>query len=245
MTAIILAGGRGTRLGDLYPDLPKPLIQVCGKPFLHWITGWVAAQGETRLVFSVGYLAEKIAGWAGEEAEDRPGLDLEVIKEDTPLGTGGAAVFCAARIKDECYLILNGDSFIATELRPAYDRLADDAELDGIVVAVAVDDTSRYGSLDIGEDGVLKGFYEKHPGHGYINAGIYLLRRDLLDVFQSGTALSIEHDCFPRWIADERRIGVLRADAPFLDIGTPESLALAESFIADHASDSKLLGEGR
>ena len=112
-------------------------------------------------------------------------------------------------------------------LKPAQDWLKSDPALDGVIIAKQLDDASRFGSLDIGPDGLLKGFREKQPGAGWINAGIYLLKAKLLAM--EPKAMSIEFDCFPRWLADGARIGVLAAKADFLDIGTPETLAKATS----------------
>lgn len=234
MTAIILVGGKGTRTRHLYPDLPKPLIPACGKPFLHWVTRWVAAQGETHVIYSAGHLAEKIAAWVEKEQAADPTIVRELVAEKEPLGTGGAAVLCAAKGGAELYLVANGDSLVVTSLGPAYTRLAADTALDGVILGVELEDATRYGCVDMDGDGILRGFREKRSEHGLVNGGIYLLKRCLFEEYEAGRALSIEYDCFPTWLKRGRRIGVLPVKAPFLDIGTPESLIQADAFIASH-----------
>jgi D-glycero-alpha-D-manno-heptose 1-phosphate guanylyltransferase len=129
--------------------------------------------------------------------------------------------------------LANGDSLVLADLRPAWAMLADEST-DGVVVGLEVADASRYGRLDVTDDGRLLRFSEKQPGSGLINAGIYLLRRRLLDRFPRRTPLSMEHDVFPALLDGGARLRVHRCQAPFLDIGTPETVAQADSFITRH-----------
>ncbi|MGC8536460.1 MAG: sugar phosphate nucleotidyltransferase [Rhizomicrobium sp.] len=229
MTAIVLVGGEGRRLRDVAGRVPKPLIEVAGRPFLYWVTRWIEAQGERDIVLAACHLAEQVKVWAEKEGAARPGCHFSVSVEPTLLGTGGGIVYAASRHPADHYLAINGDSATFVSLKPARDWLRADAALDGIIIAKETSDTSRFGSLDIGSDGLLKGFREKQPGAGWINAGIYLLKRHLLAM--DPKAMSIEFDCFPRWLTDGARIGVMAARADFLDIGTPETLAQASAFI--------------
>ena len=241
MTAIVLVGGEGSRLRSVVPDLPKPLVPAADKPFLHWVARWISCQGETEIVLAARRLAEKIQAWAQAEQVADPALRLSVCVEPEPLGTGGAVKFAAARAADSQYLVLNGDSLVFASLSPAYAWLRQDASLDGVIVGISMPDTSRYGTLDVGSDGKLRGFVEKKTGQGLINAGIYLLRRRLLDELPVGN-LSMERDCFARWLSGGASIAVGVTDMPFLDIGTPESFAQADAFIAANAA---LLAPGR
>ncbi len=226
MSAIILVGGEGRRLRDVAPGVPKPLVKVAGQPFLHWVTRWVAAQGEHHAVLAACHMADQVKDWAAREQSP---ITLQVAVEPDLLGTGGAVVFAAAQHKDDHYLALNGDSATFVSLKPAQDWLSRDQSLSGVIIAKEIADASRFGSLDIGADGLLKGFREKQPGAGWINAGIYLLRAHLLAL--QPRRMSIEFDCFPQWLVGGARIGVMAAKADFLDIGTPETLAQANAFI--------------
>jgi D-glycero-alpha-D-manno-heptose 1-phosphate guanylyltransferase len=229
MSAIILVGGEGRRLSAVAPGKPKPLVEVAGRPFLHWVTLWVEAQGEHDIVLAACHMADQVQSWADAEGKARQSCKFSVSIEPSLLGTGGGIVLAAARFPDDHYLCLNGDSATFVSLKPAQDWLKSDPTLDGVIIAKKLEDASRFGSLDIGPVGLLRGFREKQPGAGWINAGIYLLRASLLAM--EPKAMSIEFDCFPRWLAGGARIGVLAAKADFLDIGTPETLARATSFI--------------
>lgn len=229
MSAIILVGGEGRRLSAVAPGRPKPLVEVAGQPFLHWVTRWAEAQGEQHMVLAACHMADQVQAWAMAEGAARPDCKFSVTVEPGLLGTGGGLVYAASQHPDDHYLCLNGDSATFVSLKPAQEWLKSDPGLDGVIIAKHLDDAGRFGSLDIGPDGLLKGFREKQPGAGWINAGIYLLRGKLLAM--EPKAMSIEFDCFPRWLAEGARIGVLAATADFLDIGTPETLAQASRFI--------------
>jgi D-glycero-alpha-D-manno-heptose 1-phosphate guanylyltransferase len=229
MSAIILVGGEGRRLSAVAPGKPKPLVEVAGQPFLHWVTRWVEAQGERHIVLAACHMADQVEAWAAAEGKARPSCKFSVTLEPSLLGTGGGLVYAASQYPDDHYLCLNGDSATFVSLKPAQDWLKSDPTLNGVIIAKELDDASRFGSLDIGADGLLKGFREKQAGAGWINAGIYLLKASLLAM--EPKPMSIEFDCFPRWLADGARIGVLAAKADFLDIGTPETLAKASAFI--------------
>ena len=229
ITAVVLAGGKGTRIAALYPGIPKPMIPVAGQPFLHWVTTWLADNGIRDVVYSIGHLAGTIADWVAAQERTWPGLRLRIVTEAEPLGTGGAVCGCL----DLCgawVLVINGDSMIKADLAPIVDRLRTE-DLDGALIGVAVADASRYGSLHMDGSGRLRGFFEKRPGSGVINGGVYLLRRELLARFPAGVALSMETDIIPGLLAQGARLTVAISDAPFLDIGTPESVKLADGFI--------------
>ncbi|MCJ9429966.1 sugar phosphate nucleotidyltransferase [Kordiimonas marina] len=230
MTAIVLAGGKGTRIAHLV-NVPKPLVPVCGEPFLHWITKWVMAQGETSIVYSAGFKAHEIEAWVDAEQSRLPGCTLKTVVETSPLGTGGGALLCADAVEDDHYLIVNGDSLTDLSLEAAYGWLERDATLDGVMVGVVVEDASRYGSLAYGDDNILTGFREKTPGKGVVNAGTYLLRKHMFDGFTPGESYSMETDFFPTWLSDGRRIGIVMTAQQFIDIGTPDTFRQADTFV--------------
>jgi D-glycero-alpha-D-manno-heptose 1-phosphate guanylyltransferase len=232
-SAILLAGGAGTRIRELYPDTPKPLVPVAGRPFLDWVCRYWASQGVNRIVLSLGYRADVAERYLA--ARQWSGLTVEAVREEQPLGTGGAIRFAAGRAGDP-FVVANADSLVVADLSGAAALLADPT-LDGVVVGVRVEDTARYGSLDISGDGRLLGFREKRPGRGWINGGVYFLRQRLLPLFPAASPLSMESDVFPALLAAGARLGVLPVEAPFLDIGTPESLGQAGGFIEQHIKE--------
>ncbi len=230
LTAVVLAGGRGTRIASLYPDLPKPLIPARGEPFLHWVTAWLATQGVRDVVYSTGYLGEQIENWVAS-LESTSEVRLRCRRETKALGTGGGIINCLDLCADTV-LALNGDSMLIADLGPFFARF-DETGVDGVLLGLHVEDAARYGTIDIDMQGFLRAFAEKRSGPGIINGGVYLLRRDIFDRFPRSEAVSMEYDVLPQLAASGARLAVhVVSDAPFLDIGTPESVALAENFIA-------------
>jgi len=230
VSVIILAGGKGTRLKNLFPDLPKPLIPVAGRPFLHWLTRWIASHGPRHFIYSTGYLGDQIEDWSADGS--MPGIDRICRRETEPLGTGGGLFNCL----DLCrawVLVANGDGLVMGGV----DQLlaVRNEHVDGGVLGVEVPDATRYGSLKIDQDRRLLEFAEKVPGRGLINGGLYLFRKDLLERhFQSGPC-SIESDIFPEVLDADAQLKVVVPDeAPFIDIGTPETVVLAEDFVTRH-----------
>lgn len=230
LTAVVLAGGRGTRIAGLYPDLPKPLIPACGEPFLYWVSAWLATQGVRDIVYSTGYLGEKIERWVGT-LKPAEGVRLRCRREETALGTGGGIINCLDLCSD-VVLALNGDSMVVADLAPMLDVLSA-GKADGVLMGLEIEDASRFGTMEMDERGYLREFAEKRPGHGVINGGVYLMKRTLFDGFPADAPVSMEYDVLPTLIAKGVRLAVhVIKDASFLDIGTPESVGLAEGFIA-------------
>ena len=236
VAAVILAGGFGTRIRHLLRDLPKPMAPVAGRPFVEWVVRYLAHQGVTRVVLSTGYLAEVIADHFS--AHPIPGVSVTCVPETTPLGTGGGVLHAARNAGGNppaAWLILNGDSLVFADLSQAVQALAEPS-VAGVILGRQIEDASRYGTLATDASGNLLSFQEKRPGSGVINTGIYLLRHELLDEFPAPRPLSIEQDVFPSLIQRGRRLQVVPTEAPFLDIGTPESLPQADAFISGNQS---------
>jgi NDP-sugar pyrophosphorylase family protein len=230
ITAIVLAGGFGTRVRHLLPGLPKPMAPVAGRPFLEWVARYLGRQGVREIVISTGYQAPVVAQHFASAL--LPGIHIRCVAETEPLGTGGgflhAARACPA--SPAAWLVLNGDSLVFADLSAAV-RLLDEQETAGVIVGREVPDASRYGALALGPDNTLAGFQEKRPGRGIVSAGIYLLRPGLLRQFPQRLPLSFETEVFPALTSRHASLKVQVVNAPFLDIGTPDSLPQAESFI--------------
>lgn len=230
VTAVILAGGKGTRLKDLFPGLPKPLVPVAGRPFLHWLTRWISSHGPRHFVFSTGYLADQIEDWASDGS--MPEIHRVCRREAEPLGTGGGLINCL----DLCrrwVLVANGDGLVMGGIDGMLGLRSHG--VDGGLLGVKVHDTSRYGSLKVDDDRRLLEFIEKVPGCGLINGGIYLFDRNLLEQHFHRGPCSIEADIFPQLLDAGANLQVVVPDsAPFIDIGTPETVAQAEDFVTRH-----------
>lgn len=227
---ILLAGGMGTRLRGLHPDLPKPMVPVLGQPFVEWVLRYFEQQGCRNFVVTLGHLADVAERYMQERAGESR---IVTTHEKELLGTGGAIRLGAQSAPDaELLIAANADSLVLTPLASALARMKNHA-VDAVIVGVEVEDTSRFGALKIAGER-LTGFYEKRPGKGAINAGIYIFRPRLLNSFPDVAPLSIERDVLPKLLDDGARIEVERVQAPFIDVGTPESLALGTQFIQDH-----------
>jgi D-glycero-alpha-D-manno-heptose 1-phosphate guanylyltransferase len=233
IVAVVLAGGFGTRIRHLLPGLPKPMAPVADRPFLEWVVRYLGGQGITRVVLSTGYLSEVIE--AHFAAQPVPRVVVQCVRETEPLGTAGGFLNAAAAFADrpEAWLVLNGDSLILGSLAAAIGSF-DEGSVEGVMIGCPVRDASRYGTLAIRKDGRLLGFEEKRPGQGVINAGVYLLRDGLVGEFPSQRPLSFEKDVFPQWVQRGVFFKVVETQAPFLDIGTPESLREAQSFVQEY-----------
>jgi D-glycero-alpha-D-manno-heptose 1-phosphate guanylyltransferase len=230
VVAVVLAGGFGTRVAHLLAGVPKPMVPVAGKPFLEWVVRCLARQGIPKVILSTGHLANVVEShfWT----QPVTGVVTHCVAETQPLGTAGG-FFNAARLSGEtpqAWLVANGDSLVFADLALTAAELGNPA-VAGVIIGCTVADASRYGTLAIGPAGELLGFTEKRPGKGVINAGMYLLRDSLVRQFPSTLPLSFEQEVFPHLVARGTLIKVCAVDAPFLDIGTPESLQEAESFV--------------
>lgn len=233
MDAVVLAGGLGTRISHLLPDIPKPLASVAGRPFLEWIVRYLRNQGLQHLTISTGHLAETIESFAS--GLTLPGLTVSCAVERSRLGTAGGFINALGTrpASDGDILVCNGDSLVLAALSPLFTALKD-STVQAAVMGVQVADASRFGTLCVTPAGDLQGFEEKRPGEGLVNGGVYLFRRSCIARFPDRMPLSFEYDVFPALLAEGAKIRVIPYDAPFLDIGTEASLGQADGFILEN-----------
>ena len=223
--AVILAGGRGTRLRGAVPHLPKAMAPVGGKPFLEILLTLLADKGFRRIVLALGYMAGTIVSAFGHRFR---GMELCHEIEASPLGTGGAACRALRRCHGDHAFVLNGDTYLDFDL----DRLEGlwTREREPIIVACEVADTARYGRIDA-RDGVVRGFREKGVREkGLVSAGCYVFPTDLLEHRAGAGAFSLEAD----YLADavtRRRFRVFVSGGRFVDIGTPGDYRRAQAAI--------------
>lgn len=225
-TAVILAGGFGMRLRSVIADRPKVLAEIHGRPFLTYLLDQVAAAGITQVVLSTGHLGEQVRATFGDAYRS---LRLAYSQETEPLGTAGALRLALPLLTSETILAMNGDSFCQANLDAFWQwHIAQKAAVSLLLTRVL--DTNRYGRVEVAPDGQVLSFIEKgtSAGPGWISAGIYLLKRDLLSTIPPGRAVSIEKESFPAWVG--RGLYGYQSQGQFLDIGTPESYAHAETF---------------
>ena len=222
MQAIILVGGRGTRLGALASDTPKPMMDISGRPFIRLIIEEVARHGIKDIILLCGHLAEKI--YDVFDGISVLSAHVRCVIEPQPMGTGGSLIQ-AADLLDEEFLLLNGDSLFDFNLLDLQSVAINDPWLCKVALRT-LSDTGRYGTVSL--DGErINSFAEKvASGPGLINGGVYMLRREVLGYIQS-TPCSLEKDILPKLVAERKLYG--RAySGYFIDIGIPEDLRRAQ-----------------
>ncbi|MDH3316271.1 MAG: nucleotidyltransferase family protein [Gammaproteobacteria bacterium] len=225
--AVILAGGLGTRLRSVVGDRPKPMATIRGRPFLEILVENLAREGLRRFILCVGHGREQIMGYY----HGRTDAEFVFAEEESPLGTGGAVRQATAFVRSDPFLLLNGDSFCAVDYARFLAFHEDNKAALSIVVA-ALHGRADGGTIDLAADRRIVRFREKTPvlsgEQAYINAGVYLLRRDLPGSWRQTVPFSLEHDVFPGLIVAERCYG-FPVDSEVVDIGTPERYADAQS----------------
>ncbi len=224
LEAILLVGGKGTRLRPLTLSAPKPLLPTAGVPFLTHQLARAAECGITHVVLATSYRAEMFIEAFGDGAA--LGLSIDYVHESSPLGTGGGIRNAASLLHggpDDPIVVLNGDILSAHDLRAQIDlhRKRDAAVT---LHLVEVDDPSRYGVVPT-EGGRVTAFLEKtpHPVTNRINAGCYVFRRSVIDQIPPGRVVSVEHETFPELIAADALVMGYAENAYWLDVGTPEA----------------------
>jgi D-glycero-alpha-D-manno-heptose 1-phosphate guanylyltransferase len=224
-TAIILAGGLGTRLRSAVPDLPKCMAPVAGKPFLYYVIEHLTNQGVEHFIFSLGYMHEVIEAFL---RENYPALKYELSIEAQPLGTGGAIRLACAKAIDKNVLVLNGDTLFKTDVNKlmAFHKQTDAA---CTLALKPMQNFDRYGVVEINQEGYIQSFKEKQFfTEGYINGGVYALNvRRFLELDLPGI-FSFEKDYLEKYYTTEKMLGLVQ-DEYFIDIGIPEDLAKANS----------------
>ena len=220
--AVILVGGEGTRLRPVTSLVPKPVAPVVERPFVAYILDNLVRHGVARAIFSSGFLAAAIEAEIGDGGAY--GIAVEYVVEDEPLGTAGAIANCADRLDDAPFFVFNGDVLSDVDLF-ALATLHGEKGGMGTVFLTPVADPRRYGMVELRDDGSVASFVEKpgdHEGTALINAGVYVLEREVLELVPRGRLFSIERGVFPKLA----RAGSLHGYVDhgyWRDIGTPES----------------------
>lgn len=229
-SAMILAGGLGTRLRSVVRDVPKPMADVAGKPWLTYLVAYLKTFGIEHVVLCVGHLAHVVEEHFGDGAS--MGVQIDYSYEDKPLGTAGAFAAAGQFVKEDTFLGLNGDSFCPADLHALIQQHRQLQTLATLTVT-QVDDVSRFGSVRINEKTRITCFEEKGQacGSGWVNAGMYVLTPDALSNVPPGEMYSIEKQVFPALV--QQGLGAYCTDALMIDIGTPES----------YLSAARVLGE--
>lgn len=214
MEAIILAGGKGTRLKSVSGDIPKPMVKIKDTPFLYLLMQQLENNDYKKIILSLGYNSEYIIK---SVIRDNPvNCDVEFVVENEPLGTGGAIKKACKYINGDKFLVMNGDTYNDVDLKSLY---AESKKYDFLLLGVLVKDTSRYGTLLINDNNEVEKFVEKGvSGKGIINSGVYILSKKIIQSFEKNI-FSLETDflCINKYV-----LNTVISNNYFIDIGIPE-----------------------
>jgi mannose-1-phosphate guanylyltransferase len=218
--ALVLAGGEGTRLRPLTLTTPKPVMPLAGRPFLSFMLDWVHSHGAEEVILSCGFMSEAVKSVLGDIYD---GMRLRHVTENEPLGTAGPVRLAYDEgLLEERVLVLNGDVLTDIDLSAELEQ----HERTGARATLAlypVEDTSSYGVVPTADDGQVTEFIEKGGGEAptnRINAGAYVIERDVVESIPRGRAVSFERELFPSLVGNG--LYGYDADGYWIDIGTPE-----------------------
>jgi D-glycero-alpha-D-manno-heptose 1-phosphate guanylyltransferase len=232
-TAVILAGGMGSRLRPVINDRAKVMAPVHGVPFLAFLFEHLSRFGCQRVVVCTGIRAESISDFFGTRYRD---MTIKYVRESEVRGTGGALRHAVHDGEQFPILVMNGDSFCEVNISRFVHWHREKGHAVSMVLT-RVDQVERFGNVEYDKACRLITFCEKgtRQGSGWINAGWYLMERTFVESIPDTCPSSLEHDVFPRWIP--LGIGGYPANTRFLDIGTPASYRMAETFFSPFQAD--------
>jgi len=229
LSVAVLAGGLGTRLRSVVGALPKVLAPVNGRPYLAYLLEQIERSGAQETILLVGYAADQVRAAFGD---CHGAMRLRYSAETEPLGTAGAVRLALPLLRGTTVLLLNGDSYLDLDLTAFLEFHAHYGQKASIALA-QVENASRFGKVLLGADDQIVRFAEKEPSAapGWINGGVYLFDRALIEGIPPGQAVSMERDVFPQLVARGEARGFCTSGR-FIDIGVPESYAAAAEFFA-------------
>ncbi len=222
--AIILAGGLGTRLQKIVSDLPKPMADINGTPFLQYIFNYLKKYNIKKVILSVGYKHEKIIEYFGNKYNN---ITIEYAIESDPLGTGGAIKFAINKINQDNFFLINGDTFFDVNLKKISDfYFKNNADI--LLSLKPLTNFDRYGAVEIDNDyNIIKFNEKKYQKQGLINGGVYIINKKIFDKTNK-TKFSFEKDIMEKYLNNIKMIGFI-SDTYFIDIGIPEDYKKAQT----------------
>lgn len=238
MQAIILCGGQGTRLRSVIGERQKTMTEINKEPFLVNVIKYLKSYKITNVIFATGYKSKEVRNYFGDKYYF--GVEVNYAEESKALGTGGAIRNCLPLIKRDHVLVLNGDTLFEANLYKLEENFVS-INADMSIACKEISEKSRYGTIKIdykservsgdSEHGVIVSFDEKvsekhieDKSDLYINGGIYIIKKSLIESIPGGVKVSLEKELIPKWLSEGRLIGGEVSGAKFIDIGTPESL---------------------
>lgn len=231
-SAVILAGGLGTRLRSTVPDLPKPMAPISGRPFLEYLLDYWITQGVDRFVLSVGYRYQVITDHFGDNYK---GASVDYVVETEPLGTGGGVLLAADKIGgDKPFLLLNGDTYFAVDLKTLVE-FSSANNADWCFSLFRTNEEGRYMGMDVSPQGLITSLKSGTGRPGRLaNGGVYWVSPSALadGKFLPGEKASLEDDIFQSAMASGQRLLGIEFSGTFIDIGVPEDYHRAPALLA-------------
>jgi D-glycero-alpha-D-manno-heptose 1-phosphate guanylyltransferase len=225
--AVILAGGLGTRLRQAVNDVPKPMAPIAGHPFLAYLLRHLEQNGVRRIVLAVGYRHEAIQDFFGSVYG---ALHLDYSVEHELLGTGGGLRQALSYTEGKYAFVVNGDTFLRLDYPTMAAVLPGDDSVEMILALRRISDASRYGRAVLSNDRIQAFTTDGTSGPGLINAGSYLVRRDLFERYPMPPKFSLERDFLEARVSEIRPVA-FPCEAAFIDIGIPEAFEEAQALI--------------
>ncbi|UGQ53162.1 NDP-sugar synthase [Rhodococcus qingshengii] len=219
--AVILVGGKGTRLRPLTLSAPKPMLPTAGLPFLTHLLARIEAAGIKHVVLGTSFKAEVFEDYFGDGS--KMGLEIDYVFETEPLGTGGGIRNVLPKLRGDNVMVFNGDVLGGTDLNGILDT-HEKTDADVTLHLVRVGDPRAFGCVPTDEDGRVSAFLEKtqDPPTDQINAGCYVFKREIIEQIPEGRAVSVEREVFPNLLAEGKRVFGHVDSSYWRDMGTPE-----------------------
>ncbi|CAJ1501867.1 NDP-sugar synthase [[Mycobacterium] kokjensenii] len=240
--AVVLVGGKGTRLRPLTLSAPKPMLPTAGLPFVTHLLSRIAAAGIEHVVLSTSYKPAVFSEEFGDGSD--LGLQIEYVTEEEPLGTGGGIANVASQLRHDTAMVFNGDVLSGADLIDLHDYHREQGA-EATLHLVRVGDPRAFGCVPT-RDGRVTAFLEKteDPPTDQINAGCYVLSREVIDRIPRGRPVSVEREVFPGLLSDGVKVCGYVDTSYWRDMGTPEDFVRGSAdLVRGIAPSPALVGE--
>jgi mannose-1-phosphate guanylyltransferase len=242
--AVVLVGGKGTRLRPLTVSAAKPMLPTAGLPFLTHLLSRIAEAGIDHVVLGTSFKAATFENEFGDGS--KLGLQIEYVVEDHPMGTGGGIANVIPKLRNDTVMVFNGDVLSGMDLRQMLSS-HNDSQADLTLHLVRVSDPRAFGCVPTDADGRVQAFLEKteDPPSDQINAGTYIFKREILDHIPRGREVSVEREVFPALLADGVKVCGYVDSSYWRDMGTPEDFVRGSADLVRGLAPSPALGGRR
>ena len=236
LDCIILAGGLGTRLRSVVSNVPKPMADINGRPFLEWQLEYLNRQGIRRVILSIGYKGDIIQSHFGSKFV---GLDIEYAYEKKPLGTGGGILSAMTKVRTKNFFVFNGDTFFPVDCKKMITTFEQKKHPVILMATFSADKSNRYGALNIcSETQRLWGLQSAKSRSGdNANGGVYLCNKETWvkssQDMAPNTNLSFEDDLIPIMLRSGYSLMTESFDDVLIDIGTPDDYRKAKEIFTN------------